>query len=303
MKKELLTVSSLGSNGRFGNQIFQYAFSKICAKKYNLEIQTPDWVGRYLFGCNDPLITEKFEVVKELMVQGENIFSLYTKEVVKNKDLEGYFLYRTNFYYSYKDYFCSLFKPIEDIEITLEEKLDQLKKYGSTIVGLHIRRGDYGKYPYFITPSDWYVEYLDSIWSTLKNPVLFIASDEVDKILKDFKKYNPITVKDLEISLPKAQFYPEFYLLTQCNVLAISNSTFSFAASMLNTKSVIFARPNFRYGKLIAFNPWCSDPFLWPPKLSCRYQLIDGLHNQLNRLSMSGRKKFKHLKSCYKNSE
>jgi hypothetical protein len=274
IEKGLLTMSSLGVKGRFGNQIFQYAFLKICAQEYNLEVQIPDWVGQYLFGHNDPPIARELDLVSEIHISEENVFSKYTKDEIlasvypkqrlKNKNLEGYFLYRSNFYATYKDYFCSLFKPVAQVEQQLEEPLKKLQSHGNIIVGLHIRLGDYGRYPYLIAPSKWYLSYLDSLWETLDNPVLFIASDNLDQALQDFKKYNPITIRDLNISLPDADFYPEFYLLSQCDILAISNSTYSFTASMLNEKCRIFARPCFKRRQLIPYDPWYSEPYLWP---------------------------------------
>jgi hypothetical protein len=274
IEKGLLTMSSLGVKGRLGNQIFQYAFLRICAQEYDLEVQVPDWIGRHLFGHPDPLIAKELDLVREVHVSEENIFSKYTKDEILssiypkerliNKNLEGYFLYRTNFYATYKGYFRSLFKPIVQIEQRLKTPLTKLQSQGQTLVGLHIRLGDYGTYPYLIAPSKWYLSYLATLWETLENPVLFIASDDLDQAIKDFKEYNPITIRDLNISLPEADFYPEFYLLSQCDVLAISNSTYSFTASMLNEKCSIFARPCFKQRKLIPYDPWYSEPYLWP---------------------------------------
>ncbi len=58
----------------------------------------------------------------------------------------------------------------------------------------------------------------------------------------------------------------DFYVLTQAKALAISNSTFSFAAAMLNTQAREFVRPVIdRYpmtGGLKRFDPWDSEPLL-----------------------------------------
>ena len=131
------------------------------------------------------------------------------------------------------------------------------------MVGIHLRRGDYGPPPFYSTPSSWYKDYLDGLWQTLDNPVLFIASDEPLKVVKDFSEYGPITSNDLGIKLPEAEFYPDFYILSQCDVLLISNSSFSFAASMLNHHSRTFVRPHFKAGKLVPFDPWDSQPFMY----------------------------------------
>ena len=81
-------------------------------------------------------------------------------------------------------------------------------------------------------------------------------------MIGDFAEYQPITIKDLGVELPEAPFYPDFYVLSQCDVLAISNSTFSFAAAMLNERGKFFFRPHLLQEKLIAFDPWNSEPLL-----------------------------------------
>lgn len=35
--------------GRFGNQLFQYAFARALAEKYGAELQTSDWIGPQIF--------------------------------------------------------------------------------------------------------------------------------------------------------------------------------------------------------------------------------------------------------------
>ena len=51
----------------------------------------------------------------------------------------------------------------------------------------------------------------------------------------------------------------DFFVITQANKVAISNSTFSFIASMLNEKSKSFFRPSFRNKALHQYDPWDSE--------------------------------------------
>lgn len=44
----------LGTNGRFGNQLLQYAFLRLYADGHGLSCQTADWIGRDLFDLDDP---------------------------------------------------------------------------------------------------------------------------------------------------------------------------------------------------------------------------------------------------------
>ncbi|HEY9836058.1 MAG TPA: hypothetical protein V6D27_04120, partial [Vampirovibrionales bacterium] len=143
---------------------------------------------------------------------------------------------------------------------------------GKTIVGLHIRLKDYGFSYFFIAPLIWYKTWLAQIWDSLEKPVLFIASDEVEKVLPYFAEYQPVTAKSLGADLPKAEFYPDFYLLSHCDILAISNSTFSFVASMLNRRGTCFMRPQLSAQSLIPYDPWNSEPILHDAKVLRKYE-------------------------------
>jgi hypothetical protein len=262
-EKSVITISTLGKRGRFGNQLFQYAFLKIYAKKHDLRVETTEWIGRYLFGHNDPLISRQLPIVftKEGF-QCSSDCLLAKKEVFKDVDFLGYFTYHTKYYVDYKNYFHSLFQPVPEVKARMEATVNRLRSQGKTLVGLHLRRGDFGRKHLFVAPSQWYKEWLRGFWETLDEPILFIASDEPEKVLDDFAEYRPITVKELGVEIPEAEFYPDFYILSQCDAVAISNSTFSFTACMLNERGKFFFRPHLETQKLIPFEPWNSEPIL-----------------------------------------
>lgn len=269
--KPEVTMSSLGKNGRFGNQLFQYAFLKIYARRFGLRVRTPAWIGQSLFGLPDQPARKKYPIVYENHIPQKE--SLLTSDAPRYIDVDfwGYFQLHTGVYAPYQNFFRYLFTPVPEIEGRLAEGVRQLRSMGNTIVGLHIRRGDYlyrqhheiyGKL-HFPTPVSWYKEWLKPIWGSLDQPVLFIASDDMDAVLPDFSEYNPVTSGSLRLTLPQADFYPDFYLLSQCDMLAISNSTFSFAASMLNRKGNRFVRPDLHAGRLVPYEPWNSPVNPW----------------------------------------
>jgi FkbM family methyltransferase len=271
VKKPAITSSVLGMEnmGRLGNQIFLYAFLRTYAREHNFRVETPAWIGQYLFGHHDAPISKPLPLVGEqaqpYKLSESAIFN--APEPLKNVDFHGYFQFHTQYHAQHKEYFQSLFKPVPEVAAKVIEALDRLRSKGKTFVGLHLRRGDYRSVhtvvPYLtVAPSGWYKEWLDGLWETLDEPVLFIASDEIETVVGDFADYNPITVKDLGVEMPEAPFYPDFYILSQCDVLAISNSTFSFAASMLNERCKFFFRPHLQKQKLIPYDPWNSEPLL-----------------------------------------
>ncbi|WP_228056526.1 FkbM family methyltransferase [Microcoleus sp. LEGE 07076] len=271
VKKPAITSSVLGMEnmGRLGNQVFLYAFLRMYAREHNLRVETPAWIGQYLFGHNDAPISQPLPLVGEQAQPYKLSESaiLNAPKPLKNVDFHGYFQFQTQYHVQHKQYFQSLFKPVPEVEAKVIEALNRLRSQGKTVVGLHLRRGDYRSVhtvvPYLtVAPSGWYKEWLDGLWETLDEPVLFIASDEVETVIGDFAEYHPITVKDLGVEMPEAPFYPDFYILSLCDVLGISNSTFSFAAAMLNERCKFFFRPNLLKQKMIPFEPWNSEPLL-----------------------------------------
>ncbi|WP_368012165.1 FkbM family methyltransferase [Laspinema palackyanum] len=272
VKKPLITLSTLGSNGRFANQLFQYGFLKLYAQTHHLRIETPEWIGQYLFGHQDPPLSKNLPEVKDSSKHADESPILQRETPLKNVDIWGYFQFNTQYYSQYKDEFCRLFQPVPEVKQQLDPVRDRLLSQGKTIVGLHIRLKDYGFSYFFIAPLVWYKAWLAQIWNTLEQPVLFIASDEPEKVLPHFAEYQPVTSKSLGADLPKADFYPDFYLLSHCNILAISNSTFSFVASMLNRRGTCFMRPKLSAQSLIPYDPWNSEPILHDAKVPRKYE-------------------------------
>jgi FkbM family methyltransferase len=261
--QHLLSLSTLGTNGRFANQIFQYAFLRILAEHRGMAVQTPSWIGQKLFGHADPAPSVGLPQCAEGRDLVEGVFpTALFDSVPQNLDLWGYFQYDTVHYAPHRELFRSLFRPVSSVEEKLKRAIEQLRIGGRTVVGLHLRRGDDGYRQFYVTPNAWYLDLLRRIWPMLSNPVLFIASDEPEKVLSDFKEFNPVTSSDLGVDLPDAPFYPDFYLMTQCDVLCIANSSFSFAAALLNERTSIFYRPHLGLNRLIPFDPWNSPPLL-----------------------------------------
>lgn len=265
IKKPVVSLSTLGHNGQFANQLFQYMFLKLYAKVHDLRVEAPVWIGQFLFGASDPAVSMLRPTVgspNNLLPELAESLRADCDPPYKNVDFWGYFQYPTRFYFPHQTYIRSLFQPVPSIAAKLKVALDQLRSHGGTVVGLHLRRKDYGYEHFFIAPSQWYKDWLKGLWETLDQPVLFIASDDLAAVLPDFTEYHPVTSQSLGISLPEAPFYPDFYLLSQCDMLAISNSSFSFAASLLNESVSSCVRPHLPSRQLIPYDPWNSEPLL-----------------------------------------
>ncbi len=254
VKNQVITMSTLGKNGGLGNQIFQYAFLKIYAQENGLSIETSSWVGQELFGHQDREISEELPVV----VEDNNQVMFNNIEVWKNVDFQGEFLYHTCYYFSHREYFKSLFHPVAEIESQAKVAWENLKSRGKTIIGLHLQFSS-DENNNSAAPSEWYKIWLNGLWETLEEPVLFIASDNLAEIpLVYFEEYHPQKITDLGVEVNRE--YLDFYLLSKCDFVAISNTAFAFAACLLNEGGKYFFRPHFSSAKLIPFEPWNSTP-------------------------------------------
>ncbi len=296
LHQSVLTMSSIGKLGRFGNQLFQYAFLRICAYKSGARVECSPWIGQTLFGHHDAPIAERLPPAIESQDLEKNLFDKipefipYLEKLAEakssrigpealdvglvNVDLWGCFQFHTQTLRPYQQYFRSLFQPVDDLESTLLDGLKALRSKGKTIVGIHVRRGDYITEPRLgftlVVPTKWYCEWLETIWGELEDPVLFLCSDDLDSILPDFDKFSPVTSRDLNIKLPERmkdldiEFYVDFFLLSHCDVVCASNSVFSFVACMLNERAHTFVRPHWDFSsKFTVFDPWDSEPLLW----------------------------------------
>lgn len=235
---DVITMSRFGKLGRFGNQLFQYMFLKTYAREHALELQLPPWIGNCLFGTQDrPLTAMGLPVVREKYVHGvEDTLIPHAPRPFRGCDFDGYFQYHTSFYVPYRDYIQSLFQPTAEVGLAVQGGWERIARRGRTRVGIHIRRGDYGQGWFYLVPAQWYVRQLDRLWPALDAPVLFVATDDRETVVEEFCKYGALTCADMLTELPEAPEYLDFYALTQCDILLIPNSTFSYAATMLNTR-------------------------------------------------------------------
>eukprot|EP00177_Eucheuma_denticulatum_P003676 GFKZ01006660.1.p1 GENE.GFKZ01006660.1~~GFKZ01006660.1.p1 ORF type:complete len:558 (+),score=84.96 GFKZ01006660.1:594-2267(+) len=299
----VVTMTGFGELGRFGNQVFQYMFLKsFAAANYVKEIQVPGWVGSGLFGLNDREVQRQLPAAVEFRdTKANSTFTVDLIDYVKNsrpgkdvpdlspevltqgtggaavnKDIWGWFQWHTSHFAPFKKMITDTFTPVEPLRAHCKHIFEEKVRYRGgqkhTVVGLHLRLGDYQNIAAssfgYCAPTSWYLELLAKIWPSLENPVLFVASDDVNAVLRDFVAYSPITADSIGMKVPdsmkglKAGFFPDWFGLTLCDVVAISNSTFSFSACMLNQMAgAKFYRAHFRE-RMVEFDPWNADPIV-----------------------------------------
>lgn len=255
-------MRTLGQNGRFGNQIFQYFFLRIYGQVHRLQVEVPEWIGRWLFDLDDPYPGDPLPQVREnLDLMGPSL-SESSRPALTNHDLWGFCQCHTSYFRPHQMLFRTLCRPGARLQPVADRVMARLKERGRTLVAIHARRGDYvGGEFFWPTPTAWYLEWLKAIWPSLDEPVLYIASDD-DSVHREFSAFSPITALDVAGVIPGAEMYPDFHILSCADVLAISNSSFSVSAAMLNDRARSYMRPEPNERRLVPFDPWNTKVLL-----------------------------------------
>ena len=280
--------SSLGANGRFANQLLQYAMTRLYAEDHGLTAEIPDWIGRDLFGRDDPLPGAPLPELSENDADICGALSGRVPRDLAGRDLWGYFQKDSRDFAGHRDRFRRLFTPRPPLAALTGAWMVKLDLQGRSLVALHLRRGDFVKSRAWIAPEEWYLAWLAALWPRLVNPLLYVATDDPATVAA-FKDYAPVTAAVLGPALPGVEFYCDFHVLTQATHLAISNSSFSFVAAMLNERAVAFARPDQQVRGLVAFDPWAApvtlpqDPRVTEGEMMAR-QLLDAVPNHVPAL-------------------
>ncbi|TWA58827.1 tetratricopeptide repeat protein [Azospirillum brasilense] len=254
-----LASTVLGRNGRFANQLLQYGILRLYAARHGLTLEVPPWLGRHLYDHDDPLpgpalprVAEKEgEAAVTASLRGEHAAAL------ADRDVSGYFCGDTTPLAPFREEFRALFTPGRHLRPHADAVLGRLRDAGRTVVALHLRRGDFGWGRFWIAPTSWYLSWLETVWPTLDRPLLFIATDDPAEV-PAFAAYRPVTGRDLAEPVAGAEFFTDFHVLCHADRVAISNSSFSFVATMLNRSAGGFHRPDPTRGALVPYDPWAA---------------------------------------------
>ena len=261
-----IQMSNFGKHVRFANQLFQYSFLKLYGLRNNAAPEAPEWAGEKIFGIphrglGAPLKMRKCDEWSVLDL------ALWTmKRPPVDCDFWGYFQNVPPSWRVHRDFLRRLYTPKEPWHAPVERWLARHRANGATLVAIHLRRGDYyelgAEKPWFRpVPAALYRRWLGEIWPRLKNPVLFIASDDRNAVLPAFAEYLPLTAEDAEAEMPEAKFMADFAIMAAADVLAICNSSFSRMAAILAPETQRCFIPSLAAGAFEPYDSWASDRF------------------------------------------
>ena len=215
MYYQTIQMSSLGKAGRFGNQLFQYAFAKSYAKKYNCIFEIPaDWIGRNIFEIDDSSLSRQLPKTE--------IDDIPFGQV--NIDLTGYFQHQK---------FLDIMNP-DDVRKWFtfrKEWTDKFKKPKDFYVASHLRHGDYVGGEKYCTITEKC--YLDSCEK--------FGYHKEDVIIVSEEKRQPDDPCDME-------FLYDFFVLMNADVIFRSNSTFGWWSGFLGNQKVVYSPVDYQGG-------------------------------------------------------
>lgn len=258
-----IQMRALGDRGRFGNQLLQYGFLRLYAERHGLVAETPDWFGRHVYGFADALIASPLPTVDENDVDLMAALRGELAQIPRDCDITGYFCGDMRAWGSVAARFRALYDPLSALQPTLAAALAALRRRGQTIVAIHLRRGDFGYGRFWVAPGGWYLRWLRELWPRLADPVLYIATDDV-AVGAEFAEFSPLMAHDLGVKLEALPELIDHHVLAQAEHLAISNSSFSFTAALLNTRCITPMRPHPDRHELVEFDAWTSRVLLDP---------------------------------------
>ena len=281
-----VTMTTLGQNGRFANQLFQYAFVKLYALRHGLSLSLPDWQGRRLFGLDDNFCSA--DALPRVSFNGftdQDRLLWEADDPPIDIDVWGYFQEVPHCWRRHRSFLQHMFQlPVEHRNAVAAWREDVTRGDERTLVAVHVRRGDYRELnlPWFrLVPEDYYIDWLRAIWPTLRDPLLFVAADEPDVIVPRFQEFAPIAKSAALDGLPG--HVSDFEILRQAHYLAICNSSFSRMAAILASPSQLCFIPSFETKGFDAYEPWIDRGF-WarfaerPDATSSKRQAISEKH-------------------------
>lgn len=264
VKKPMITNSSLGTMGRFANKAFQYIFLRTYAAEHGFEFANLPWEGDDMYHVHPGVKTlpKVGRSVSQTKYGLDDCDIVNATEPWADTDLQGYFQYNMKYYAPYRAEIEAEFAH-KGISLEAEKSMKAaFEALPGPVAVVHLRRGDFGTGVFFQTPNSWYVDWLRNLQAQEPNLQVYVASDDPDAAGNDFDGFNLISESQLGLAQVEHPFFYDFTAMRLSKFVAISNSTFSFLASALNTDAALTVRPDPEIGKLVPYSAWSSDPMI-----------------------------------------
>lgn len=268
--------------GGLGNQMFQYAAGLSLARRHNTSLRLDinfllDRSKRYyrhthreyalnIFNISGSVATDD-EIGEHVVPRKGNkyVYHLLIKLRKQNRVYSESSLRSMDDFFQIPSsaYIQGLWQDVkysEDIEFALRREFSfketlpkshhsiysEIKRHEAVCVVF--RRGDYVGHPILdLVGLDYYYKAVNIIAKRIKDPCLFVFSEDIEWCKKNFKPENiKVVFVDQEYTGPKAQYY--LMLMSECKHHIIPNSTYPWWGAWLcqNPEKIVIA-PNIWY--------------------------------------------------------
>lgn len=245
------------SHAGFGDQLLHYGIARLVAERHKIALETPDWIGRDLFGFDDPLPGEPARAAlpdgeaTALAALSAPMIAEVSRRVAIDGDLAARFHRPTSRWAARRDEFRALFAFRGPAQAWLDLAWNRLANQGYLIVAVDPSGAGDGSR----VPIEWTEAWLDSIWPDLPGAALYVAGRDPDA-LEALSRFDPVTSDDIADPLPGTGDLVDFAMLTHADLLGIGFSRASFVASLLNPEIKVSMRADAASNALVEFDPW-----------------------------------------------
>ena len=264
----VIAMTSLGRRGQFGNQLFQYAFMKLYALRHGATAKLPEWRGKGLYDLRDPDIAgialPTLTFPGHMNVEPE-LWNVQEPPIGVN--MNGYFQEIPACWAKHRQLLRRLFQMPTPLESAIDAWHTEVTRGGErTLVAIHVRRGDYRHMPadnmwLRMVPEEWYLAWLRTVWPKLRNPQLFVATDEPDVIRPVFSEFETVSATFGGAAQLLPDFLRDFEILRRSDFLAMCNSSFSRMAAILARPTQKCFLPTFQEKRFLPYEPWLDRDF------------------------------------------
>lgn len=261
----VVQISMFPHLGRFANRMFMYSNILLYRLRSCCRVEIPAWDENELFAVTLPTPSQTLPQQIFAPFHGAERHLLHLEDPMIGVDFFAYFQELTSVHTLYKPFIRRLLTPSGYYTGAINEWLAEEVPPGSTLIALHVRRGDYMNYdsPWFrAIPAEWYLEWLPGILAQVEKPVLYVATDDAENILPLFEKYNPLIAPVTQLVESAFSFLPDFHVMRRAKILAMCNSSFSRMAALLGDDDKQVYIPNCPEKRFERYDPW-QDRAFW----------------------------------------
>jgi hypothetical protein len=226
----MISFSRIGTYGRLGNQLFQYAFLRITARKLGVRFYCPRWDGDDIFDLDDGL--ERAEspegIDREFDADPEPGYTPRALAIGDGTEIRGNF--QSEKYFPSRELVLGWYAFKPSLKEAVARKYSPSSMLDTVSLSLRID-GDYANTrEYFpLYPPSFYERGLQAVRS--RGRVLVFA-DRPD-LAREF--FRPLRHHDLHF-VTDLNGPEQLYLMSLCRANIITNSTFSWWGAWLNDR-------------------------------------------------------------------